>query len=341
MSPFLSPEIHMTLPTHMKAVDVASPGGPEQLVIAERELPSVGTQDVLIKVAAAGLNRADILQRRGAYPSPPGAPANPGLEAAGTVEAVGSAVTEFKVGDAVCALLQGGGYSQYVAVHAGQVLAVPRGFDFVQAAALPETFFTVWSNVFEFAKLSKGETFLVHGGTSGIGVTAIQLAVALGHTVFATAGSDEKCRFCESLGARAINYKTQDFVTEVLNATNKRGVDVVLDMIGGSYLARNIQVLAVQGRLVMIATQGGTKGEVDVLRIMQRRLKITGSTLRAREVEFKQQIKSQLLKHVWPLLERGTIKPIVDKVFAMTDAGAAHAHMESSAHIGKIVLKWG
>jgi NADPH:quinone reductase len=329
------------LPTHMKVVDVSSPGGPEQLAIAERELPSVGAHDVLIKVVAAGLNRADILQRRGVYPSPPGAPANPGLEAAGTVEAVGSAVTEFKVGDAVCALLQGGGYSQYVAVHAGQVLAVPRGFDFVQAAALPETFFTVWSNVFEFAKLSKGETFLVHGGTSGIGVTAIQLAVALGHTVFATAGSDEKCKFCESLGARAINYKTQDFVTEVLAATNKRGVDVVLDMIGGSYLARNIQVLAVEGRLVMIATQGGTKGEVDVLRIMQRRLKITGSTLRAREVEFKQQIKAQLLKHVWPLLEDGTIKPIVDKVFAMTDAGAAHAHMESSAHIGKIVLKWG
>jgi NADPH:quinone reductase len=331
----------MTLPTLMKIVDIASPGGPEQLGIVERPTPTFGARDVVIEVAAAGLNRADILQRRGGYPSPPGAPTNPGLEAAGTVAATGSEVTEFKVGDAVCALLQGGGYSEFVAVNVGQVLPVPRGFDFVQAAALPETFFTVWSNVFEFAKLAKDETLLVHGGTSGIGVTAIQLAVALGHTVYATAGSDEKCKFCESLGAaRAINYKTQDFVAELLALTNKRGVDVVLDMIGGSYLARNIQTLAVEGRLVMIATQGGTKGELDVLRVMQRRLKITGSTLRAREVEFKQQIKAQLLKHVWPLLERGTIKPIVDKVFAMKDAAAAHAHMESSAHIGKIILQW-
>jgi NADPH2:quinone reductase len=241
----------------------------------------------------------------------------------------------------VCALLQGGGYSEYVSVHAGQVLPVPRGFDFIQAAALPETFFTVWSNVFEFAKLAKGETLLVHGGTSGIGVTAIQLAVALGHTVYATAGSDEKCRVCDSLGAtRAINYKTQDFVAEIATLTSKRGVDVILDMIGGSYFARNLQALAVEGRLVMIATQGGTKGEIDVLRVMQRRLKITGSTLRAREVEFKQQIKAQLLKHVWPLLEKGTIKPIVDRVFSTQDAAAAHAHMESSAHIGKIILKW-
>jgi len=325
----------------MKIVDVTSPGGPEQLAIVERDKPTVGERDVLMKVAAAGLNRADILQRKGAYPSPPGAPTNPGLEAAGVVEAIGKAVADFKVGDHVCALLQGGGYSEYVAVHEGQVLPVPRGFDLIQAAALPETFFTVWSNVFEFAKLAKGETFLVHGGTSGIGVTAIQLAVALGHTVYATAGSDEKCSFCESLGAtKAINYKTQDFVAEILAATNKRGVDVILDMIGGSYLSRNVQSLAVEGRLVMIATQGGTKGEVDVLRIMQRRLKITGSTLRAREVEFKQQIKAQLLKHVWPLLENGTIKPIVDKVVPMQEVGTAHAHMESSAHMGKIILKW-
>jgi len=325
----------------MKIVDVTSPGGPDQLAIVERGKPTIGDHDVLIKVAAAGLNRADILQRKGAYPSPPGAPTNPGLEAAGTIEAIGNSVASFKVGDQVCALLQGGGYSEYVAVHEGQVLPVPRGFDLIQAAALPETFFTVWSNVFEFAKLAKGETFLVHGGTSGIGVTAIQLAVALGHTVYATAGSDEKCKFCESLGAsKAFNYKTQDFVAEVLAATNKRGVDVILDMIGGSYLNRNVQSLGVEGRLVMIATQGGTKGEVDVLRIMQRRLKITGSTLRAREVEFKQQIKAQLLKHVWPLLESGKIKPIVDKVVPMHEAGAAHAHMESSAHIGKIVLTW-
>lgn len=325
----------------MKVVDVKAPGGPEQLAIVEREKPGVGANDVLIHVAAAGLNRADILQRKGAYPSPPGAPTNPGLEAAGTVAAVGSNVTEFKVGDAVCALLQGGGYSQFVAVDVGQVLPVPKGFDLIQAAALPETFFTVWSNVFGFANLSKGETLLVHGGTSGIGVTAIQLAVALGHVVYATAGSDEKCRYCELLGAaRAINYKTQDFVAEISTLTDKRGVDVILDMIGGSYFARNLQTLAVEGRLVMIATQGGSKGEVDVLRIMQRRLKITGSTLRAREVAFKRHIKAQLLKHVWPLLENGTIKPIIDKVFAMQEAGAAHAHMESSAHIGKIILKW-
>jgi NADPH:quinone reductase len=331
----------MTLPEQMKVVDVTSPGGPERLSLTDRPMPTVGASDVLIKVAAAGLNRADVLQRKGAYPSPPGAPSNPGLEAAGTVAAIGADVAEFKVGDAVCALLQGGGYSQYVAVNVGQVLPVPRGIDLVQAAALPETFFTVWSNVFEFAQLAKAETLLVHGGTSGIGVTAIQLAVALGHTVYATAGSDEKCRFCESIGAaKAINYKTQDFVAELLAATNKRGVDVVLDMIGGSYLARNLQVLAVDGRLVMIATQGGAKGEMDVLRVMQRRLKVTGSTLRAREVEFKQQIKAQLLRHVWPLLENGTIKPIIDKVFPMKDASAAHAHMESSAHIGKIVLRW-
>jgi NADPH2:quinone reductase len=325
----------------MRIVDVKSPGGPEQLAIIERDKPGIGPNDVLIKVAAAGVNRADILQRKGAYPSPAGAPTNPGLEAAGTVEAVGAGVTEFKVGDAVCALLQGGGYSEYVAVHAGQVLPVPRRFDLVQAASLPETFFTVWSNVFGFAKLAKDESFLVHGGTSGIGVTAIQLAVALGHTVYATAGSDDKCKVCESLGAaRAINYKTQDFVAELATLTNKRGVDVILDMIGGSYLSRNLQALATQGRLVMIATQGGTKGEIDVLRVMQRRITITGSTLRAREVEFKQQIKAQLLQRVWPLLESGKIKPIVDKVFAMKDASAAHAHMESSAHIGKIILKW-
>jgi NADPH:quinone reductase len=325
----------------MKIVDVKAPGGPEQLAIVERDMPTVGANDVLIEVAAAGLNRADILQRKGAYPSPAGAPTNPGLEASGVVKAVGKDVTEFKAGDVVCALLQGGGYSQFVAVDAGQVLPVPRGFDVVQAAALPETFFTVWSNVFEFAKLAQGETLLVHGGTSGIGVTAIQLAVALGHTVYATAGSDEKCKVCESLGAaRAINYKTLDFVAEIAAVTNKRGVDVVLDMIGGSYLARNLQALAVEGRLVMIATQGGTKGEIDVLRVMQRRLKIMGSTLRAREVEFKRRIKAQLLQHVWPLLENGTIKPIVDKVLPMEEAAAAHAHMESSAHIGKILLRW-
>jgi NADPH:quinone reductase len=325
----------------MKIIDVPTPGGPEQLVLADRAVPEIGAHEVLIKVVAAGLNRADVLQRRGAYPSPEGAPTNPGLEVAGSVASIGSSVTEFKVGDAVCALLQGGGYSEYCAVHVGQVLPIPKGFDFVQGAALPEAFFTVWSNVFEFGHLRTGETLLVHGGTSGIGVTAIQLATALGHTVYATAGSADKCKFCESLGAkRAIDYKTQDFVAEIQSATNKRGVDVILDMVGGKYLARNLETLAVAGRLVVIATQGGTKGEADILRVMQRRLTITGSTLRAREVEFKQRIKSQLLQTVWPLLESGAIKPIIDSVYSMKDVAAAHARMESSAHMGKIVLKW-
>jgi NADPH2:quinone reductase len=325
----------------MQVVDVVQPGGPEQLVFAERPLPAVGPHDVLIKVAAAGLNRADILQRRGAYPSPPGAPTNPGLEVSGTVTAVGAQVQEFKVGDAVCALLQGGGYSEYCAVHEGQVLPVPRGISILHAAALPEAFFTVWSNVYEFGRLQPHESLLVHGGTSGIGVTAIQLCAARGHTVFATAGSDEKCRACESLGAKlAINYNTQDFVEEIAKATEKRGVNVILDMVGGKYLARNLQALAVAGRLVMIASQGGTKGEVDVLRVMQRRLTITGSTLRAREVAFKQGIKRKLLDEVWPLLESGQIKPVVDSVYAMKDVAQAHARMESSAHIGKILLEW-
>lgn len=328
------------IPTQMRIIDVVQPGGPGQLVVAEGPVPTVGPSDVLIQVAAAGLNRADILQRRGHYPSPPGAPTNPGLEASGTVVAVGANVTDFKVGDSVCALLQGGGYSEYCAVHEGQVLPVPRGIDIVAAAALPEAFFTVWSNVFGFARLQAGESLLVHGGTSGIGVTAIQLARALGHTVFATAGSAEKCRFCESLGAtRGIDYKNEDFVAELNAATNKRGVDVILDMVGGSYVARNLQALAVEGRLVMIASQGGSKGEIDVLRVMQRRLTITGSTLRAREVEFKQAIKAQLLQTVWPLLESGAIKPVVDSVFDMKDVAKAHERMESSMHMGKIVMK--
>lgn len=326
----------------MRIVDVARPGGPEQLVIAERAIPEIGADEVLIQVAAAGLNRADVIQRRGAYPSPKGAPSNPGLEVSGTIAAVGANVREFEVGDRVCALLQGGGYSEYCSVQAGQVLPIPRGVDLVHAAALPETFFTVWSNLFEFAHLQPGETLLVHGGSSGIGVTAIQLATALGHTVFTTAGSTEKCRFCEALGAqRAIDYKTQDFVAEILEATDGRGVNVILDMVGGKYLARNLQALAVEGRLVMIATQGGTKGEVDVLHVMQRRLTVTGSTLRAREVAFKQRIKAQLLSNAWPLIEQGRIKPIIDSMYSMSEVARAHERMESSAHMGKILLIWG
>lgn len=327
------------LPQMMRVVEIDKPGGPEALVLAQRPLPEVDDDDVLIKVAAAGLNRADLLQRRGHYPSPPGAPSNPGLEVAGSVAAVGRNVSEFKVGDAVCALLQGGGYSEYCAVNAGQVLPVPGKLDMIQAASLPEAYFTVWSNVFEFGRLQRGERLLVQGGASGIGVTAIQLAVALGSTVYATAGTDDKCRFCEQIGAtRAINYKSQDFVSEIASLTERQGVNVVLDMVGGSYLSRNIQVLAPEGRLVMLATQGGTKGEVDVLRIMQYRLIVTGSMLRTRSVEFKKQIKAKLQHTVWPLIANGAIKPMVDKVFPLAEAAAAHAYMESSAHMGKIIL---
>ncbi|HLS80590.1 MAG TPA: NAD(P)H-quinone oxidoreductase [Steroidobacter sp.] len=328
------------LPETMKAIDVARAGGPEVLEIVRRPTPTPADEEVLIEVAAAGLNRADILQRRGHYPSPPGAPSNPGLEVAGTVVAMGGAVREFQIGDKVCALLQGGGYSQFTAVNAGQVLPIPDGLSVVEAAALPEACFTVWSNVFEFGRLAPGETLLVHGGASGIGVCAIQLAAARGHTVFATAGSEDKRRFCEQLGAkRAINYREEDFVAVLAEQTNGAGVDVVLDMVGGSYLARNLQSLAVQGRLVMIAAQGGAKGEVDVLRIMQRRLVVTGSTLRARSSQFKREIRAKLLQHVWPLFADGTIRPVVDKVLPFERAAEAHAYMESGAHKGKIILQ--
>lgn len=327
------------LPSSMTIVDVAKPGGPEALVLAQRPVPEVGADEVLVKVAAAGLNRADILQRRGHYPSPPGAPSHPGMEVAGTVVAVGSGVTEFRKGDAVCALVQGGGYSQYCAVPVAQVLPIPGKLTFIEAASLPEAYFTVWSNLYEFARLQAGERLLIHGGSSGIGVCAIQLATALGSKVYATAGSDEKCRFCEQLGAqRAINYKSEDFVAEIAVATQGAGVNVVLDMVGGSYLPRNIQVLAPEGRLVVIATQGGVQAQVDLLRVMLYRLVITGSTLRSRPVDFKRQIKAKLLQHVWPLIEQGRIRPVVDKVFALAQAPQAHAYMESSAHKGKILL---
>jgi len=330
----------MNSPQMMRLIDVPAPGGPEALVLAQRPVPCPGEDEVLIKVAAAGLNRADLLQRRGQYPSPPGAPSNPGLEVAGTVVEVGREVREFKTGDAVCALLQGGGYSEYCVVNAAQVLTVPGSLSMVEAASLPEAYFTVWSNVFGFGRLQPGERLLVHGGASGIGVTAIQLATALDSIVYATAGSDEKCRFCEQLGAQhAINYQAQDFVSEIATATHRNGVNVVLDMVGGSYLARNLQVLAPDGRLVMIATQGGLKGEVDVLRVMQHRLTITGSTLRPRPVEFKRQIKDQLLQHAWPLLANGKLKPVVDKVFGFEQAAQAHAYMENGAHQGKIILE--
>lgn len=327
------------LPERMKVIEIAQPGGPEVLTAASRPVPAVGPKDVLIQVAAAGVNRPDVLQRRGHYPSPPGAPEWPGLEVAGTIVEVGSEVNRFRIGDAVCALLQGGGYAQFVAVDARQVLPVPNGLSMIEAAALPEVVFTVWSNVFERGRLGTNDTLLVHGGSSGIGTFAIQIATARGHTVFTTAGSPEKCEYCKRLGAaHAIDYKREDFVERIAELTLGRGVDVVLDMVGGSYLPRNLRVLAEEGRLVVIAAQRGVVGELDLLRIMQRRLVVTGSLLRPRSAEFKDQVRQQVEANVWPLLSSGAIKPVIDRVFPLDEAAAAHAYMESGAHKGKIVL---
>jgi NADPH2:quinone reductase len=324
----------------MKIVDVLQPGGPEALIVVDHPLPEIGPTEVLIEVAAAGVNRPDILQRRGLYPPPPGAPTYPGLEVAGTIVAIGAEVRAYAIGDRVCALLAGGGYAEYCAVDVAQVLPVPGALTMVEAASLPEACFTVWSNVFGFGRLSRGESLLVHGGSSGIGVAAIQLASAFGSVVLTTAGSEDKCSFCERLGAqRAINYKNEDFVDEVLAQTKGRGVQVVLDMVGGPYLARNLQVLAIEGRLVVIATPAGTKGELDMSRMMHRRLMVTGSLLRPRSTTFKRKIKEELEREVWPLFVSKKLKPIVDKVFPLSDAAAAHAYMESGKHKGKIVLQ--
>ncbi|HEY5806487.1 MAG TPA: NAD(P)H-quinone oxidoreductase [Povalibacter sp.] len=323
----------------MRIVDVPKPGGPDALILSQRSVPVCARDEVLIKVAAAGLNRADVLQRRGHYPSPPGAPSNPGLEVAGTVTAIGSEVHDCKVGDRVCALLAGGGYAEYCTVNAGHVLPVPGSLNMIEAASLPEAAFTAWTNLYQFGRLQARESLLVHGGSSGIGTFAIQLASVLGSFVYATAGSDEKMRFCEQLGARrAVNYRTQDFVAVTRMLTGGNGVDVILDMVGGSYLPRNIQLLATQGRLVMIATQGGVTGELDLLRVMQQRLVITGSTLRSRSAEFKQQVRDTLLQQVWPLLANGAIRPVVDRTFTLADATAAHSYMEGGTHKGKIIL---
>jgi NADPH:quinone reductase len=323
----------------MKIIDVCKPGGPEALVLAERPVPQAREGEVLIKVAAAGINRADLLQRSGNYPPPAGAPTYPGLEVSGTIQELGAGVSEFKRGDRVCALLQGGGYAEYCVAPAGLVLPLPAGVDLIQGAALAESFFTVWSNVFMFGRLQRGETFLVHGGTSGIGVTAIQLANRLGAEVYATAGSEVKCRFCESLGAkRAFNYRAQDFVAEMRSATNGRGANLILDMIAGEYTARNIDALAEAGRLVIIATQGGANSTINILKIMQKRIVLTGSTLRPRPTAFKQEVKRELLEHAWPRIANGELRVIVDRTFPLQDAAAAHRHMESGAHIGKILL---
>jgi putative PIG3 family NAD(P)H quinone oxidoreductase len=323
----------------MIAIEIREPGPPEVLVPAERPRPSVGPDDLLIKVSAAGVNRPDLMQRQGRYPPPPGASDIPGLEVAGTIDEVGSGVSGWQIGDRVCALVSGGGYAEYCAAPAPQCLPVPRGMELMQAAAVPETTFTVWTNVFERGRLKKGESILVHGGSSGIGTTAIQLACAFGARVFATAGSAEKCLACERLGAeRAINYKEADFVTAVRDATGDRGVDVILDIVGADYLQRNLDSLAMEGRLVHIGQLGGAKGQINLTPVLRNRLTITGSTLRARSVAEKGAIARAVHEHVWPLFESGAVHVPVHQTFPLRDAAAAHRVMESSIHIGKLVL---
>ncbi|MCE2645527.1 MAG: NAD(P)H-quinone oxidoreductase [Burkholderiaceae bacterium] len=323
----------------MQAIEIAQPGGPEVLRLVERPRPAPARGELLIRVVAAGVNRPDVLQRRGAYAPPPGASDLPGLEVAGVVEDGDLDGSGLAKGDAVTALVAGGGYAEYCVAPVGQTLPLPRGLSFAEGAALPETYFTVWSNVFDRGQFAPGESLLVQGGTSGIGVAAIQLAAALGHRVFATAGSADKCRACEALGAqRGIDYRTEDFVAVVKQATGGRGVDVVLDMVAGDYVAREIDCLADDGRLLIIATLGGSKAQVDVGQVLRRRLTVTGSTLRPRSVEFKAAIARRLQAVVWPLIEAGRIKPMVYRRFALGDAAAAHGLMESSTHIGKIVL---
>ena len=323
----------------MIAIEIREPGGPEVLVPVDRPMPLPAAGEVLIKVAAAGVNRPDVFQRLGRYPPPPGVTDIPGLEVSGTITEVASGAGSFRIGDAVCALVAGGGYAEYCVAPAPQCLPAPRGLELVDTAAIPETFLTVWTNVFERGRLQAGESILIHGGSSGIGTTAIQLARAFGARVFATAGSADKCAACERLGAeRCINYRDADFVAAVREQTAGRGVDVVLDMVGGPYFPRNVEVLATEGRLVEIATLQGAKAELNIQTIMQRRLTITGSTLRARPIADKGAIAEAVHRHVWPLIESGAVKPIVYARFPLRDASAAHRVMESSAHIGKLVL---
>ena len=323
----------------MKCVQISKPGGPEVLVLAERPAPAPKANEILVKVAAAGVNRPDIAQRAGKYPPPKDASDLPGLEIAGEVAACGADVKMWKPGDQVCALAHGGGYAEYCVVPDVQALPIPKGLSAIEAASLPETFFTVWSNVFDRGRLAPGETLLVQGGSSGIGVTAIQMAAAMGNRVFATAGSEEKCAACAKLGAeKAINYKTQDFAAEVMAATGGKGVDVVLDMVGGDYVPREIGCLAENGRLVFIAVLGGWKTELNISHIMMKRLTLTGSTLRPRPVAFKGAIAKNLREKVWPLLEAKKIRPVIFKTFPLAQASEAHRLMESSQHIGKIVL---
>ena len=324
----------------MLAMEITQPGGPEVLQPCERPRPSVQPGQVLIKVHAAGVNRPDLLQRIGKYPVPAGASDLPGLEVAGEIVAGHPGDSGFHIGDQVCALVQGGGYAQYCAADIDLCLPIPRGLSMLEAASLPETYFTVWSNVYDRAHLAPAETLLVQGGTSGIGVAAIQLAAALGNRVFATAGTDEKCRACVALGAdRAINYRTEDFAEVIKEATRGKGVDVILDMVGGSYVQRELGCLADDGRLVFIALLGGAKVEVGLGQVLLRRLTVTGSTLRPRSVAFKADIARKLRERVWPLIEDGLIKPVIYRTFPMQDAAQAHALMETSAHVGKVMLQ--
>ena len=329
----------------IKAIEITAFGAPEVLQLGERPMPIAGVGELLIRVAASGVNRPDVLQRTGNYPVPPGASDIPGLEVAGVIEQ-GDAQEMlrhgFEVGDRVCALVAGGGYAEYCVAPVAQCLPVPRGLSDVEAASLPETFFTVWSNVFDRGRLQAGETLLIQGGSSGIGVTAIQMAKAMGAQVLVTAGSDEKCAACLALGAdHAINYKTHDFQDEVKRLTDGRGADVILDMVAGAYVAKEIECLNEDGRLVIIAVQGGIKSEINAGLVLRRRLTVTGSTLRARPVAFKEAIAQACLKNVWPLIENGQIKPVIHSTFAAADAAKAHALMQSNQHIGKIVLTWG
>ncbi len=324
----------------MTYVDLPSPGGPENMVLARGALPTLGAGEILVRVEAAGVNRPDIQQRKGLYPPPPGASPVMGLEVAGEIVALGEDVSGFAVGDLVCGLANGGGYAEFCAIPATQALRWPHGYEAARAAVLPETFFTVWANVFQMADLVEGETFLVHGGTSGIGTTAIQLANAFGARVFATAGTEEKCRACVELGAaRAINYRQEDFKAVVLEETGGKGVDVILDMVGGSYFSRNVTSLAKDGRLAIIAVQGGTKAEnFDVLPIMTKRLRLMGSTLRPRTAAEKEAIRDDLEDNVWPLLDAGEIAPVMHAIVPFADVAEAHRLMEAGDHIGKIVL---
>jgi NADPH2:quinone reductase len=326
------------LPTHMTAIGIKTPGGPEALAPEQRPVPVPGEGEILIKVAAAGVNRPDVQQRKGLYPPPPGASDIPGLEIAGEVAALGSGVKRWAIGDRVMALVIGGGYAEYCLAHVSHTMPV-RSLSMVDAAAVPETFFTVWHNVFERGQLKAGETLLIHGGTSGIGTTAIQLAKHFGAKVIVTAGSEDKCEACRKLGADvAINYKTEDFVAAVKTVTDGKGADVILDMVGGDYIGRNYEAASVEGRIVQIAFMGGPKAEVNFMRLMLKRLHHTGSTLRSRSVADKGAIRDALEAQVLPLLADGTVKPILYKTFPLKDAAAAHALMETSAHIGKIVL---